>query len=123
MNGLIPSAEMTKTFKSRMDLQLSWKFLPWSSFAIGAGAGAVVPLRRDFQNHISTLTERFYLGGVDSIKGFHTNRIGPTALCRNKNATHPTTQRDALGGDVVASAYASVRSSSFGVMNSIVVFS
>lgn len=109
LHGLFPHTAVSKALKNRMDLQLSWKFLPWSSLSVGAAAGVLFPLSRDFRNARSCITDRFYLGGVDSLKGFHPNRIGPSVLCRSTNskAAH-LTSRDYLGGDVMASAYASV---------------
>ena len=109
LNGLLPHGSVARTVKNRLDVQLSWKWLPWSSLSIGAAAGLVMPLTRAFRTTQTSIAERFHLGGVDSLKGFHTYCLGPSMPCRSAhNATPLKRARDYLGGDAMASAYVSV---------------
>eukprot|EP00210_Caulerpa_lentillifera_P002942 g2809.t1 len=106
ITGLHPHRSINKTFRNKIDLQVSWKFLPWTSLALGASTGVLFPLTKDYLNVTTNLNDRFYLGGVDSLKGFHLNSIGPTSLRRP--IAPPEQKRDYLGGDFICSAYASL---------------
>lgn len=41
LNGLFPHDSTTKSLRNKMDFQVSLKFLPWASLALGASTGEV----------------------------------------------------------------------------------
>lgn len=84
-----------------------------TGLAIAARAGLLLPLTAQR----TALPDRFFLGGVDSLRGFATKGAGPTdarrpqppgAAAAAEALSGPRLERDALGGDLVASVTAAV---------------
>lgn len=83
--------------------------LPWGSNAAGGAAGAAGAAAA------TCIADRFFLGGVSSLRGFKTNGVGPTDARRPRRVEPapgepappvPPPRRDALGGDAFASVLA-----------------
>ncbi|KIZ07063.1 hypothetical protein MNEG_0896 [Monoraphidium neglectum] len=91
-----------------------------SDTAVGAGAGAgafEAALGRGSARPPSFLGDRFFLGGVDSVRGFAPRGVGPAAERRRGGGSASgggggslgaERQEDALGGDLFGSLYAAL---------------
>jgi len=75
------------------------------SISLGGAAGVLFPLTLN-KDATTSILDRFYLGGTDSLKSFDFNSVGPSSGRRQKAGA--VQSRDYIGGDVLASAYASV---------------
>ena len=82
-------------------------------------AGALLPWGRGCFAKPSYIGDRFFLGGTGDLRGFWVKGAGPTGRCRGVDDEGPAgvrpsvvgeeRKRDALGGDLMFSALASVR--------------
>jgi hypothetical protein len=55
------------------------------------------------------IRERFFLGGVASLRGFAFKGVGPHAERRSESGSHSQPGQDALGGDLFATVRSAVR--------------
>lgn len=69
--------------------------------------GILMPLNSNIYNDRINLSERFYLGGINSLRGFNTKSIGASSSCRpiKKSSVN---DRNYLGGNFIYSGSTSV---------------
>lgn len=71
---------------------------------LGADAGLLLPLSTDpstssYKAPLGFLSERFYLGGMPSLRGFKQGGAGPAALRRPMGGVSDSAASDAPGSD------------------------
>lgn len=107
LGGIHPHYQVLKFTKHRADLEAAAPLLPWASLSMNLTAGLLVPLGEEFLSKTTSITDRFSLGGIGSLRGFEFRGCGPTAARRSLPSGIPQ-RRDTLGGDVLLSAKGAV---------------
>lgn len=77
-----------------------------AALAFGATAGFLLPLGVSSVNRPTSISDRFFLGGPNSLRGFKQRGVGPSELRRILEEPKPdglALPRDALGGDFMVS--------------------
>ncbi|CAD7697482.1 unnamed protein product [Ostreobium quekettii] len=115
LGGLAPDSIVAKYIREQVDLQWTLPLFSTVSFTLGLSAGMLLPVGQDFLHRKTAVGDRFFLGGVGSLRGFEARGVGPTDARRRRteqpshDADHVGAQaRDALGGDLLCSASAAV---------------
>ncbi|GMH39203.1 hypothetical protein BSKO_07101 [Bryopsis sp. KO-2023] len=107
LGGLHPSSQVSKYMKHRGDAEVAWPILPWASVSLSVAAGVMLPVGEGYMNKTTNISDRFFLGGIDSLRGFKYRGCGPSAPCRTvpdeEGRRRPEQQRrDTLGGDLLS---------------------
>ena len=137
-------AKYTRAFPERVNDFLPEKMKHSLSWQIGARVGVMLPLRKEFYTSTPTssssvvrgsnIADRFFMGGVGSLRMFEPHGAGPCDARREKDSTFSSPSRtpsspgvsvsgnltpprsvqssspyDSLGGDVIVSGTASVK--------------
>ena len=84
-----------------------------ATLALTARCGVLLPLWASSTGQVSHLSDRFFLGGADSLRGFSRAGVGPTDQRRAPPEGTPpdgrdAITRDALGGDLLCSGCAAI---------------
>lgn len=104
------SAVAGRFAKQRLAARYAVPLGPSASLLLSAEGGLLLPLNRS--SRPSSVTDRFYLGGIGdtALRGFCQRGVGPTDIRRppsgiaEEGSTTPRT-RDALGGDLYCSVF------------------
>ena len=114
--GIGADPQMTRFFKQEAEAHAAAPLAEGVVLAAGAKLGALVPLGRAARNDPrgTCVSDRFFLGGVGSLRGFESHGAGPSDERRPPKdvdvaRAEGTATRDALGGDFLAVAFASVQ--------------
>ncbi|GBG75673.1 hypothetical protein CBR_g20300 [Chara braunii] len=96
---------------ARQDLEAHFS-LPLRSIggalSFGIHGGFLMPWGKDFLRRATPISDRFFLGGASSLRGFRTKGIGPFDERIPEPGYNGDAKRDALGGDVMLSGVASL---------------
>ncbi|KAM3274131.1 hypothetical protein ACQJBY_043359 [Aegilops geniculata] len=122
VGGLAPDSKNTRFVRQEFDLRVAMPLGVWNgALNAGVAAGVIHPLVTGSTGSISSLPERFYLGGnrslvcrlggPSSLLGFKSRGLGPTdsqacAPKNSENAAPISPELDALGGDIAVTAFA-----------------
>ncbi|KAI4962933.1 hypothetical protein ZWY2020_024593 [Hordeum vulgare] len=122
VGGLAPDSKSIRFVRQEFDLRVAMPLGVWNgALNAGVAAGVIHPLARGSTGSISSLPERFYLGGnrslvcrlggPSSLLGFKSRGLGPTdsqtcAPKNSENAASISPELDALGGDIAVTAFA-----------------
>lgn len=83
-----------------------------TSLFLQASGGALVPWGHLWQKKQTCISDRFFLGGVSSLRGFYEKQAGPTEArigSSSQSGMGSSYNRDALGGDLYATVLAALR--------------
>ncbi|KAL8161046.1 hypothetical protein V2J09_012535 [Rumex salicifolius] len=108
VSGLNPDSRGLRFL--RQDLDFRYAVPLGSSRAalnLGVSGGAIFPWGSGgFLGKPSSVADRFFMGGPNSMLGFKFRGIGPMDLRRQtKNTNHNNLERDAIGGDLALNAF------------------
>lgn len=125
--GLALGAGVARFVRQHLQGRLTLPLPDTTAFvSLGMDAGVMAPLGRDGMQRRSSISDRFFLGGVASLRGFENNSAGPCAdrrlrqpppLPQSEDARSPPQstpvgdrqQHDYLGGDLYATVTAAVK--------------
>jgi outer membrane protein insertion porin family len=77
-----------------------------AALGFGATAGFLLPLGVSNVNRPTSISDRFFLGGPNSLRGFKQRGVGPSEsrrILEEPKPDGPALPRDALGGDFMVS--------------------
>ena len=106
----------TRFFKQEAEVKAFKRLAEGVTWHLGGKLGALVPLgaaaREDQRG--TCIADRFFLGGVGSLRGFEPRGVGPSDVRRPPKdpaaaAAAGMSSRDALGGDLLAQAFTAVQ--------------
>lgn len=84
-----------------------------TSLFLQASGGALLPWGNSWHSKPTCISDRFFLGGVSSLRGFHDKQAGPSedrlGSTTQAAASSSSWHRDALGGDLYATVLAALR--------------
>ena len=106
--------QMTKFLKHEAEIQAAHTPAEGVTFFASAKVGAMMPLGQNAKDREkgTCIADRFFLGGVGSLRGFESHGAGPSDERRPPPTKAAASSenlitRDALGGDVLAQLFAS----------------
>ena len=114
--GVGPDANLLSFFRQQVDVQVNLPLTELTSLHLGAHCGALLPLLgrgwgRGRQQ--SPISERFFMGGIGSLRGFRFKGVGPSDVRKVRPAEEGSgpeqSGRDALGGDLACSSFAALQ--------------
>ncbi|CAD7703068.1 unnamed protein product [Ostreobium quekettii] len=115
VGGLSPDVSVPKYAKEQVDLHLAVPMFSAASLSLELTTGLLLPVGQGYLNRKTGVGDRFFLGGIGSLRGFEARGVGPTDARRRQTAQpshdsdHVGAQpRDALGGDLLCSVSAAV---------------
>lgn len=122
--GLGADPMMTRFFKQEAEVQAALTLARGVTLAASGKLGALIPLGRGGSKGAtdspkgaeagSCIADRFFLGGVGSLRGFETHGAGPSDERRppaepEAASAEGYNARDALGGDFLAAGFVAVQ--------------
>ena len=112
--GIGADPQMTRFFKQEVEAQMARSPVEGVTLAASAKLGALVPLGDAARKKGTCVADRFFLGGVGSLRGFDTHGVGPSDERRPPKDAEAAKaagvlSRDALGGDIVGSLFVSAQ--------------
>lgn len=114
--GIGADPNMSRFFKQEAEAQTARSLAPGVTLAVSGKLGAIIPIgdaaRKDPRG--TCIADRFFLGGVGSLRGFETHGAGPSDERRPpKNPEAADAEgiiaRDAIGGDFLAVGFAAIQ--------------
>ncbi|XP_076910274.1 uncharacterized protein LOC143567863 [Bidens hawaiensis] len=119
LGGIFPDYRSLRFIRQEFDLRYALPLgFARTALNFGVAGGALFPWGTDFLNKPTSLPDRFFLGGNSSpvctlggptsLLGFKTRGLGPSEPKRevNTNSEDTNLERDYLGGDLAATAFA-----------------
>ena len=84
MAGLGPDARLLRYAKSHVHALWATPlpFLPEGALLLSGTLGAMLPWGPGWYRRPTTISDRFWLGGVGTVRGFRVRGLGPTAVRR-----------------------------------------
>eukprot|EP01026_Neomeris_dumetosa_P027025 TRINITY_DN2200_c1_g1_i1.p1 TRINITY_DN2200_c1_g1~~TRINITY_DN2200_c1_g1_i1.p1 ORF type:complete len:528 (-),score=45.16 TRINITY_DN2200_c1_g1_i1:253-1638(-) len=107
VSGFTPDISAPRYVKNRIDFQLASSLTKWLTCTVDASCGILLPWNNSDLSKPSLIYERFFVGGMQSLRGFHPRGIGPRDVRRRTSDDEPTA-RDALGGDLFATVFSAL---------------
>lgn len=114
MAGLAPGSNL-RFIKQQLAAQYVLPVSSLLSLSLSVGSGLLLPWGAGGAGKPTCIVDRFFIGGVSSLRGFKVHGVGPTDLRRPKRietlpgdspAPPARPKRDALGGDLLTSVLA-----------------
>jgi len=112
--GIGADPQMTRFFKQEIEAQVARSPADGVTLAASAKLGALVPLGDVARKKGTCVADRFFLGGVGSLRGFDTHGVGPSDERRPPKDAEAAKaagvlSRDSVGGDIVGSLFVSAQ--------------
>ena len=114
LSGIGLDSQMTKFFKQEIEAQTVHTPTDGVTLSMSAKLGFLKPLGERDVKKGTCVADRFFLGGVGSLRGFDTHGVGPSDERRHPKDLEAANAsgilpRDQLGGDVMASLFLSAQ--------------
>eukprot|EP01025_Chloroclados_australasicus_P047574 TRINITY_DN5347_c0_g1_i4.p1 TRINITY_DN5347_c0_g1~~TRINITY_DN5347_c0_g1_i4.p1 ORF type:complete len:525 (+),score=49.54 TRINITY_DN5347_c0_g1_i4:827-2401(+) len=107
VSGFTPDISAPRYVKNRIDFQIGSQLTKWLTCTVDASCGILLPWNNSDLSKPSLIYERFFVGGMQSLRGFNPRGIGPKDP-RRRVSDDEVPARDFLGGDLFATVLGSL---------------